>query len=498
MIAGALARAACGRIRQGEGAAMSTNDSPRALRRGLSFSGILLLLLLEPFPFAAANPTFMADNVAPVWGTYYGDDATRTVAALAPVTDGVVVTLGRFGSEEQGLEAIVSFDAAGALQWRAFYGGASGDGSARALASVPSLGRVYVAGYTSYDAGIATPGAFQSARQCADSGACGYDAFVAQFDASGALRWGSYFGGPLNDYIHDASADPDGDVYVCGETESPTGIATAGAHQTRQGKGFLAKFGLGGELKWATYYDGRCSIVAADPTGNGVVISGWAAEGGDFATEGALQPELDGPNNAYLARFNAVGQRQWGSYFGEGHASIHDLEVDGTGAIYIVGATNEHDALVTAGVEQERYGGGESDLYISRLRANGEREWGTYFGGASYERLARAALDEAGNLYFSATTSSEELATIGEASATIAEQPDVIVGKFSRAGVLDWAFYQGGERGEQLGALAVGTDQRLYIGGTTQSDAGIATAGALRATLGGQQSAYVTMYRASW
>lgn len=477
---------------------MDTNHSPRALRRGLSVAGIVLLSFLEPFPFAAANPTFTADNVAPAWGTYVGEDSSRSVQALAPLADGVVLTLGRFGNSDSGLEALAYYDAAGALQWTAFYGAARGEGTARALASVAKPNVVYMAGYTTYDAGIATPDTHQSSRACADAGDCGYDGFVAQFDASGALRWGSYFGGPLNEYIYDASADPDGDLYICGETESQTGIATARAHQTTPGDGFIAKFGLGGDLKWASYYDGPCSLIAADPNGNGIVVAGWAAQEGDFATEGALQPAPAGPNAIYLARFNAVGQRQWGSYFGEGHASIHELEIDASGAIYTVGTTNEFDALVTEGVEQESYGGGESDLYISRLTPDGQREWGTYFGGPSYERSARAALDEAGNLYFSATTTSEDLATLGDATATIADRPDVIVGKFRRDGALEWAFYQGGDGSDRVGALAIGSEQRIYIGGSTESTAGIATQNAPRATLPGPQGAYVTMVRASW
>ncbi|HVI02158.1 MAG TPA: hypothetical protein VM869_25770, partial [Enhygromyxa sp.] len=474
---------------------MSTNDSPRALRRGHSrHTGILLLIVLGPLPFAAANPTFRTDNAVSAWGTYLGGDASsRPVQALAPSTDGVMMTRGRFGSADSGLEALVSLDSAGVQRWGAFLGGGGGDGTGRAVVPLPTRDFVYLAGFTTYDAGIATAGAQQAARACPDSGACGNDGFVAQFDASGALRWGTYFGGPLNDYIYDASADADGDLYICGQTDSATGIATAGAHQTRQGNGFLAKFGLGGDLKWATHYDGPCSSLAADPSGSGVVLAGWATAGGDFATEDALQPDPVGPNNSYLARFNAVGQREWGSYFGEGHAGVHDLEVDKTGAIYAVGATDEFDDLVTDDAQQERYGGGQSDLYIARFTANGQRQWGTYFGGDSFESQARAAIDDAGNLYFSATTSSDDLATIGEASATITAHPDVIVGKLGRDGVLEWAFYQGGEGNERVTALAVDSQERVYVGGVTQSEAGIATTGAQQATPAGLESAYVAM-----
>lgn len=443
---------------------------------------ILLLVLLAPLPFVSATPTFAdEEDAGPDWATYVGDDWSRAVEALAPVADGAVMTLGRFGDDESGDEALVHFDAAGNLQWSVYHGGSEGEGTATSLASAPALDRIYLAGHTTYDSGIATPGAYQSDRECFGVGLCGLEGFVAQFDPTGQLRWGTYFGGPYNEYIHDASADPDGALYVCGETQSATGIATADADQpTLIGDrgGFVAKLGVDGDLEWATYHDHPCSNVAADRRGDGVVIAGWA-----------------GYNDASLARYDAAGRRQWATDFGEGHASIDDLQLDPSGAIYTVGATDELESLITSGAHQRSYGGGQSDLYIARFTAGGEREWGTYFGGEAQELAARAAVDDAGNLYVSAMTFSDDLATIGEASETIGDQGDVIVGKFRRDGTLEWAVYYGGEGSEQAGALTVDPDGRIYLAGSTNSQAGIATPGGSRTTPEAPRSAFLAMFR---
>ncbi|HVI02712.1 MAG TPA: hypothetical protein VM869_28630, partial [Enhygromyxa sp.] len=59
-------------------------------------------------------------------------------------------------------------------------------------------------------------------------------------------------------------------------------------------------------------------------------------------------------------------------------------------------------------------------------------------------------------------------------------------------------FYQGGEGNERVTALAVDSQERVYIGGVTQSEAGIATTGAQQATPAGLESAYVAMFRTDW
>src|SRR5690606_5352135 len=157
-----------------------------------------------------------------------GDDPSLSVQALVPLADGVVMTLGHFGDAGSGHPALVRVDAAGGVQWSASLGDAQGLGTVEALASVPALGLIYVTGDTTYDAGIATPDAQQSSRECFDVGLCGLAGFVAQFDGAGELQWGTYFGGPYNEWIASASADPAGSVYICGTTESSTNIATPG------------------------------------------------------------------------------------------------------------------------------------------------------------------------------------------------------------------------------------------------------------------------------
>lgn len=102
-----------------------------------------------------------------------------------------------------------------------YYGG-DGYEEARGLA-VDNAGRAYLTGLTSSD-DLAVPGAVQptieglclvgsTERRC-------YDAFVASFNPSGALSWGSYLGGSDDDLGNGIALGPDGDVYIGGRADS--------------------------------------------------------------------------------------------------------------------------------------------------------------------------------------------------------------------------------------------------------------------------------------
>ena len=98
-------------------------------------------------------------------------------------------------------------------------------------------GNVYLAGYTDSTTGIATTGAHQTTY-----GGGVYDAFLVKFNSSGVRQWGTYYGGTGYDDGYSCATDASGNVYLAGSTNSTTGIATTGAHQTTSGGGPMMPF----------------------------------------------------------------------------------------------------------------------------------------------------------------------------------------------------------------------------------------------------------------
>ncbi|MCI0491519.1 MAG: SBBP repeat-containing protein, partial [Planctomycetes bacterium] len=134
-------------------------------------------------------------------------------------------TLGSLGGPNAGYtDAFVSkYDAAGVLQWTRQLGSGSWDVSWGV--SADGLGNVYISGSTGGSLGGPNAG--------------GGDAFVAKYDAAGALKWTEQLGSTVDDYSQGVSADGLGNVYISGYTLGSLGGPNAGSCDA-----FVAKYSV--------------------------------------------------------------------------------------------------------------------------------------------------------------------------------------------------------------------------------------------------------------
>src|SRR5690606_12776982 len=102
-------------------------------------------------------------------------------------------------------------------------------------------------------------------------------AFLAKFNSTGGLVWGTYYGGLSDEFAASLATDANGSVYLGGSGGSATGIASPGAHQQTLGNiptsgltAFLAKFNASGVRQWGTYYGGESDMgdIYIDEQGN--------------------------------------------------------------------------------------------------------------------------------------------------------------------------------------------------------------------------------------
>src|SRR4029077_20422258 len=111
-----------------------------------------------------------------------------------------------------------------------------------------ATGNLYLAGVTSSESDIASPGAYQDSLGGFDDG------LLAKFTSGGNRVWSTYYGDSGVDRFHVLSLDLYGHVYAGGTCSSVTGIASAGAHQTIYGgdsaDAFLVKFDTNGVFDW--------------------------------------------------------------------------------------------------------------------------------------------------------------------------------------------------------------------------------------------------------
>ena len=301
------------------------------------------------------------------WGTYYGGVAGDWGFSTSCDFVGNVYLAGYAGSSSsiavgghQNLYGggsadafLVKFNNNGVRQWSTYYGGSGGDIAFSTTTDV--FGNVYLAGNTGSVSGISFLG-----HQNTIGGTTATDAFLAKFNSSGALQWGTYYGSSGLDYGFSTKADVSGNIYLAGYTNSSSSIAFNG-HQNTKGwsyDAYLVKFSNNGVRQWGTYYGGSGSgadygtSVSTDTSGN-VYLAGTTANSSGIAFDGYQNNYGGGNGDAFLVKFNSIGIRQWGTYYGGAGDEIADqyrpsfpTSTDVARNVYLAGNSSSGDAFI--------------------------------------------------------------------------------------------------------------------------------------------------------
>ena len=392
--------------------------------------------------------------------------------------------------------------------WGTYYGG-TGDDYGYSTATDAS-GNVYLGGYALTSTGtiIATVGSHQSVYSA------GGNAFLAKFNTNGLRLWATYYGGSGGSTGLSCATDAANNVYLTGiaGTDPGTAIATVGCHQSSFGGGsldaFLVKFDANGIRQWGTYYGGSgqdwARSCATDASGN-VYISGKTSSstGTTIATFGSHQPNYGtGTFDSYLVKFDANGNRQWGTYYGGlGEDEAYSCATDASGNVYVAGFTDSNTGTViaTIGSHQSVYGGGAIDSYLVKFDSNGGRQWATYYGGVGADRGYSCATDVFGNLYMVGGTDSNTgtaIATPGSHQPVFGGLAESYLVKFSSTGTRQWGTYYGGLGNEYTYTCVTDLNGNVYMAGQTSSgtNTSIATTGSFQSFNGGGTDAFLVKF----
>ncbi len=341
-------------------------------------------------------------------------------------------------------------------------------------------GAIYVAGTTS-STDFPTEGPYQS------SSGGDEDVFVVKINAAGdALVYSTYIGGSDDDDASGIALDSAGNAYVAGDTDS-TNFPTQNPLQAYGGLGdaFVVKLNADGNgLVYSTYLGGshidEAEGIAVDSEGNAY------ATGTTFSSNwltGAYS--YSGSGDAFVVKLNAGGSGLvYGTYLG---GSDYDfgvgIEVDNTGAVYILGQTYSDDLPTSASPLQAVYGG-SGDLFVAKLNDSGSALlYSTYLGGSGKDYSYGLALDGAGNAHVTGQTESADFPTTTGAFDTTCGSDgncnddtgyysygDAFVTKLNAAGnALLYSTYLGGSGVDKGYAIAVSGVGNAYVTGDTFS-----------------------------
>jgi PKD repeat protein len=438
----------------------------------------------------AESGTAMAvDGSSNVYQTGYSASATRSLSTRGAYQ---ITVAGGYDAY------VVKFNNNGLTRyWSTYYGG-TGNDYAAAIA-LDGTSAIYISGNTSSSTGIATSGAYRTAKGGVTDPS---DAFVAKFNTSGALQWASYYGGngkQTDEYGNGVAVDASHNVYLCGySTGIATGtqytspnynISTSGAFQTNSNnaeEGWLVKFNSSGVRQWGTYFGGdandRFNGIALDDSSN-VYLVGQTLSQATLSkplpvTAGCWQTNRGG-GSAYdgmIAKFSSSGSRVWATYYGgSGDDIFYGIAAEYTGShnIYLVGYAKAGSAIASTGAFKTSRSGAQDAMFV-KFNSGGRRVWGTYVGGsADNDGLNSVSVDGAGYVYVGGYSSSTNLPASGGYQTANNGNQDGFFSKFSTAGLPKFTSYYGGTDQDFITSIIADGANDFFIGGTTYSTASI-------------------------
>lgn len=311
------------------------------------------------------------------WVKSFGGSGEETAQAIISTTDGGFAVFGYSNSTDGDLEGkslavndywFLKFDADGNLQWNKTYGGSKDD---RGQSLVQTK-----------DGGYAITGYAMSDDGDGSNNEGFHDNWILKLDASGVIEWEKSFGFSGHDHSYDILQTEDDGLFFTGFLDITSarsdGNTEKGSSLTRHGVGEFwgSKIDMKGKLQWRGYFGGtnndRSHAVVQAEDG-GFVMAGFT-ESNDFDINNS-----QGSYDFWVVKVDALGNFVWqGSFGGTGIDRAQDIATTADGGFVITGNTFSTDADVTEN-------NGESDIWLLKIDAEGEKVWEKSFGGSQFE-----------------------------------------------------------------------------------------------------------------
>lgn len=290
-------------------------------------------------------------------------------------------------------------------------------------------GNIVVAGCTDSQVFPTSTGAYDTTYNG------GMDAFITKYDDKlSRIIFSTYLGGGSDDKINALTLDVNDNIYVAGETLSPS-----------------------------------------------------------FPLANAWRYEHGGKIDAFVTKISADGSQLNYSTFlgGAQNDRVLAITVDGTGKVVIGGETNSSNFPVIGGGYQSTLQG-KYDGFITRLRSTGiGADFSTYFGGTGDDRISALRYNAAGSfIYFGGDCSTLLSKGVNNTTGTFPDPiwpgdpnrpydatfnggTDAFVGNISAAGVISdvnnqFVTYLGSNQNDRVVGLEIASDNSVIIMGETQ------------------------------
>ena len=460
----------------------------------------LFINAAPPMGLHELEPPSVPITPVPLWAGRYGGPGNDDVGDIAVGEDGTFFLVGFFDGDslDLGCEPMIRegesdnmflarFDASGQCQWSKRYTLWQGnqladDAFSLELALTESDNLVVSGTYKNSNLDFGG-GPLGWAGKCCDIWLCPgcpcEDTFVARFSPDGEHQWSIRLGGCDQDRSRALAVDESDNIWLTGQSWSPTVAAgdlnTGG--QRGDGSLFVAKLSADGQPLWINKFSGSGAVEAYELVPGpgalmhlaGNLLSGTAKLGPHVLTPSgypddcALSAQFCA--DGVLASFDPLGEVVWAANFGstaEDHA--RGLAVDQDGTLYFAGYFSHGDTDIFGWAFENA---GWSDLLFGAMASNGVPLW--VQSGASEEgdfAVAAAVSEDA--LYLAGSTGGAVVVD-GQALPFDGSPRSAMVYRLTKEGQVAWSLPLSGDSSEWTERIKLDSAGQLWLLGGTKS-----------------------------
>ena len=299
-----------------------------------------------------------------------------------------------------------------------------------------------------------------------------FDVFLIKYDPSGNVIWQRSAGGTDWDRVYGISCDASGNIYICGNFQSPTmtfGTITLNNSDpsSTSEDAFLAKYDSLGNVLWAKSW-GKSTTeetfqdVVTDGSGNVFVTGNFSASPIGFGVDTL---SMRGNGDGVIAKYDPNGNELLASSFG---GNDYDLPVaiaiDNSSDVFVTGSYQsdvlhiQGDSLLSP-TPTMHY----SQVFVIKFDSLANVKWAKAGDGTYSENPTDIATDLSGNVivagYYSGRLS------FGTDTMISIDQNDIYVTKMNANGNVQWIRSKGGPDQQSCRSVATDTAGNIYITG---------------------------------
>ena len=396
-----------------------------------------------------------------VWQTFLGGDQSDAIGGLDidqnnnvyvvgwTYSDNNIATTGVFQQTNagQGDLMIAKYSPDGIKIWGTYYGTNQPETEIASNVKPETIGNYFnnishdqnnhfYISAVSYGSNLGTANVFQQIQGNATN-------IISKFSDDGTRIWTTYYGDNFLTRIRGLDSNSQnvyaaGDMQDCVPPVNNTYFGTSnGLYPTRKScqDSWVTKFDNFGQRIWSTYYGGSGgdrTIKASLVCSNGKIFLSGISSSDDFiTTAGSFQQTKNTFVAPYLVQFNEDGTRNWGTYQGlsvvnNNLGNLSNITTDNNSGYFLNGITYLSQNIATSDAYKSSVEG-DNEGFISKFNANGEKIWGTYYGGENYEfnQIVHPYLDKF--YVVGMTSSTQQIATVGSL------QPNIVMQDFANS-----------------------------------------------------------------